>query len=314
MTVVVLGGLNMDLIVETTEVAGPGETRRGRHFSTTPGGKGGNQAVAAARFLDGRVPVAMVGLVGDDAFGDELRSFMAHTGVDVDRVRIVPGEHSGVAVIMIDDAGENSVNAVYGANTRCGDDQLADVVAALEPAPRGAGPHVLLVQQETPLATTAAAMRAAREHGATVVLDPAPTHAEGAALFPFADIATPNEHEAEDLCGFAVHDVAAARAASTALRERGARAVIVTLGAGGAWVESEALSLHIPAPAVRPVATVGAGDAFNGALAGALALGADLATAARTGAAAGALCVTKPGAQAAMALRAEIEALLARGA
>ncbi|MDA1004276.1 MAG: PfkB family carbohydrate kinase, partial [Chloroflexi bacterium] len=165
MTVVVLGGLNMDLIVETAVVAAPGETREGRYFSTTPGGKGGNQAVAAARFLAGRVAVEMVGLVGDDTFGVDLRTFMADAGVDVERVRVVAGEHSGVAVIMIDDAGENSVNAVYGANTRCGDAQLADVVAALAAEPAGAGPHVLLVQQETPLATTAAAMRAARARG-----------------------------------------------------------------------------------------------------------------------------------------------------
>ena len=275
-TVVVLGGLNMDLIVETAVVAAPGETREGRHFFATPGGKGGNQAVAAARFLDGRVAVAMVGLVGDDTFGAELRDHLRTAGVDVARVRVTEGVHSGVAVIMIDAAGENSVNAVYGANTRCGDAQLQDVIAALDGAPAAGGPHVLLVQQETPLDTTVAAMRAARARGATVVLDPAPTRPDAGPLLALADLVTPNEHEAADLCGFPVHDAASARAAARALRARGAPVAIVTLGAAGAWVESATLSLHVPAPAVQAVATVGAGDAFNGALAGALALGAGL--------------------------------------
>jgi ribokinase len=145
------------------------------------------------------------------------------------------------------------------------------------------------------------------------VLDPAPTRAGADELFALADVVTPNEHEAADLCGSAVRDVAAARSAAQALRNRGARTVIVTLGAAGAWVESEEHSLHVPAPAVQPVATVGAGDAFNGALAGGLALALGLEAAVRIAVVAGALCVTRPGAQAAMPMRAEIEARLVPG-
>ncbi|HJM89037.1 MAG TPA: ribokinase [Dehalococcoidia bacterium] len=304
--VVVLGGLNMDLIVETPQAAGPGETREGTKFSTTPGGKGGNQAVAAARILDSRAPVGLVARVGDDAFGDELRAQLAGAGVDVRHVREDVGADSGVAVIFIDPVGENSVDAVYGANARCDDQQASDALTALADA------SVLLVQQEITPDVTLEVMHAARDGGATVILDPAPTREvlpDG--FLAAADVLTPNEHEAGDLCGFAVIDAGSARAAARQLRAAGPSTVIVTLAEAGVWVEAEGISELVAAPAVDAVATVGAGDAFNGGLAAALAQGLDLRVAVRVGVATGALCVTKPGAQAAMPERADVDALLA---
>lgn len=304
--VVVLGGLNMDLIVETPQVAGPGETREGTNFSTTPGGKGGNQAVAAARILDGRATVGLIARVGSDAFGEELRSQLAGAGVDVRHVRTDAEAASGVAVIFIDAAGENSVNAVYGANARCDGQQVSDALTALADA------SVLLVQQEIPLDVTIEVTRAARDGGATVILDPAPTReALPDGFLAAVDVLTPNEHEAGDLCGFDVVDADSARTAARQLRAGGPSTVIVTLAEAGAWVEAEGISELVAAPDVDAVATVGAGDAFNGGLAAALAQGLDLRAAVRVGVATGALCVTQPGAQAAMPERADVDALLA---
>ena len=307
MTVVALGGVNMDFIVEAPVIAGRGETREGTRFYTTPGGKGANQAVAAARNLDGRVPVEMAGMLGDDRYSGEMRAYLEESGVGTSFLGTAPGEHCGVAVILIDGTGENSVNAVYGANALV-DEAIASAAAeALD----GSAPSVLLVQQETPLDATAAAMRTARERGATVILDPAPTREEAAFLLPLADVVTPNEHEASELAGRSVRDPDSAREAALALRERGARAAIVTLAAQGVWVEADGISELVLSFEVEPVATVGAGDAFNGGLAAGLALGLDLIEAARIGVATGALCVTRPGAQEAMPARAEVEALLA---
>jgi ribokinase len=305
MTVLALGGINMDFFVEAPVIAERGQTREGSEFYTTPGGKGANQAVAAARILEGRVPVEMAGMLGDDRFSEEMRDALESVGVDTSFVGMAAGQHCGVAVILIDGSGENSVNAVYGSNMLV-DEALA--VAAAESLEAGS---VVLVQQETPLDATAAAMRVAWERGATVILDPAPTRPEVAELHALADILTPNEHEASDLAGTRVHDPVTAREAARMLRERGTGTVIVTLADQGVWVESDGISELVPSHEVTPIATVGAGDAFNGGLATGLALGLDLLEAARMGVAAGALCVTRRGAQEAMAPRSEVEALLA---
>jgi ribokinase len=218
-------------------------------------------------------------------------------------VGIAPDATSGVAVIMIDGRGENSVNAVYGANLAV-NEATAELL-------RAAAPSVLLVQQELPRAATLAAMRVARELGATVILDPAPSRDDGASLFALATIVTPNQPEARDLTGIEVVDPDSARGAARAVRDRGVPTAIVTLGELGVWVESAEHSTLVAAPPVEAVATVGAGDAFNGALAAGLVLGLDLVEAARLGVAAASLSVTRPGAQESMPARAEVEALLA---
>ena len=306
--VVVLGGLNMDLMVETPIPAGPGETREGTRFYTTPGGKGGNQAVAAARILGERASVRMIGRVGADSHGDEVVASLAEAGVDTTFVRKDPATHTGVAVIMIDAKAESYVNAVYGANAECGEEQLRDLDQALDNA------AVLLLQQEIPSGIVLEAMRAAKTKGVRVILDPAPTRPDvPPGLHATCDILTPNEHEAADICGFPCRDKTSARRAAQHIRGQGVATVILTLGEAGAWVESDGISELVPAPSVRATATVGAGDALNGGLAAALVLGQDLIQAVRLGTAAGAFCTTKEGAQTAMPSLAEIEALIARG-
>ena len=298
----------MDLMVETPRPAGPGETREGTRFYTTAGGKGGNQAVAAARILGERARVSMVGLVGGDAYGTEVVASLDRLGVDTKFVRQEPACHTGVAVIMIDAQGESYVNAVYGANALCGDQQVRDVDEVLDEA------AVLLVQQEIPTALVLEAMRSARTKRVRVILDPAPTRPSLPAGFLEAcDILTPNQHEAADVCGFSVGDETSARRAARWIRDQGVNTVIVTLGEAGAWVEGDGISELVPAPNVHATATVGAGDALNGGLAAGLVLERDLIQAVRLGTAAGALCATREGAQDAMPTLAEIEALLASG-
>ena len=260
--VAVLGSLNMDLIVETPRPAGPGETREGTRFYTTPGGKGANQAVAAARILGERAPVTMVGRVGSDPYGDQLIASLQAAGVGTKYVRRDPTHNSGIAVIFIDAQGENYVNAVYGANGCCDEQQVADAREALKDA------AVLLVQQEIPLDITLKAMTDARESGVTVILDPAPMRSPLPDGFLRAcDFLTPNAHEAAELCGFSVDSVDAARRAALQIRRTGPATVIVTLGQAGAWVEGDSVSELVPASSVPVIATVGAGDAFNGGLA-----------------------------------------------
>jgi ribokinase len=304
--VVVLGGLNMDLIVETPRPAGPGETLEGTRFYTTPGGKGGNQAVAAARILGERGSVTMIGRVGADSYGSDVLASLQRAGVDTRFVRYDPASSTGVAVIFIDAQGESYVNAVYAANAQCGEEQLSDVGEVLDNA------AILLVQQEIPSSVVFEAMQAAQEKGVTVVLDPAPTRPTlPGGFFEACDIITPNQHEAADLCGFSVGDGDSARRAARRIRDEGASTVILTLGDVGAWVEGDGISELVPAPRVRATASVGAGDAFNGGLAAALALEQDLIQAVRLGAASGALCSTREGAQEAMPTLTEVEALLA---
>jgi len=304
-TVVVLGGINMDFIVESPVIAAPGETREGSRFYTTPGGKGANQAVAAARVLEGRALVEMAGLLGEDPYSDEMRTYLGVSGVGTTHLGVVPGAHCGVAVILIDATGENSVNAVYGSNF------LVDEAVARAASEGLTAADILLVQHEVPLEATAIAMQLAGDRGATVILDPAPTRDNADHLLELATIVTPNQHEARDLTGIEVTDLPSAERAAKSLRQRGIDTAIVTLAEQGVWLESATVSTHVPAPQVTPVATVGAGDAFNGGLAAGLVLGHNLIEAARIGSATGALCVTRPGAQEAMPSRAEVEALLA---
>lgn len=305
--IVVLGGINMDLVVHTPRLPRPGETVEAASVETTPGGKGANQAIAAARALEEPGSVAMVGRVGDDVYGEQLLAYMDESGVDRTGVAVSEGAASGLAFIFIDEAGENTVTAVYGANAGCGEAEVAAVAARFESA------EVLLVQQETPLAATLAAMQAAVTAGVTVILDPAPARELPVGFLGFASIITPNQGEAEALSGIAVTDEASAVAAARAIREQhGVETVIVTMGEMGAMVVGAESAEHVPPFPVQAVASVGAGDAFNGALAAALVSGQSLAEAAPFAAAAGAVCVTKEGAAASMATREEILAMLVR--
>jgi ribokinase len=305
--VVVVGSVNMDLTVRATRAPAAGETVLAKGFASSGGGKGANQAVAAARM---GVPTRLVGCVGDDVFGARLARDLAAAGVGTHALTIEAETTTGLAVIVVDDRAENRIVVVPGANDRLDAGALADgrLTAAFTDA------SVLLVQLEIPLDGVAAAARLGRQHGMTVVLDPAPVPPDGLPdeLIELATILTPNEHEAATLLGASVDDDASAAAAALELRARGARTVVVTLGARGAYWTGPDGDGWVRPPAVTALDTVGAGDAFNGALAAGLAQGHDLRAALRQATVAGALSVTRPGAQAAMPTRAEVEALLRR--
>ena len=303
--IVVVGSLNMDLVIEAARFPKPGETFEGERFYTAPGGKGANQAVAAARMAGAPGIVEMVGLVGSDVFGAQMLDVLDRYGVGCGGVRVVEGESSGIALIFIDASRENYVLPVYGANARCGPGQVADAEGALD------GAAVLLVQQEAPLDVTFLTMQAARKRGVTVVLDPAPARENAPEGFlELADIVTPNQLEAEQMTGVRVSGPEDAPAAAKALRDRGVPSVVVTLGGDGSYVASGEFTGYVEAFDVRPVATVAAGDAFNGALAVGLASGMPLERAVRLASAGAAISVTRPGAQESMPSREEAEALL----
>jgi ribokinase len=282
--IAVVGSINLDIVVEVERHPTPGETVLGGDRRDLPGGKGANQAVAAARL---GATVAFVGRVGADDAGHRLRDGLAAEGVDVTHVRVDPDAPTGVALIVVDGVGENAIVVSSGANARV---SAADVEAASDVL---AGVAVTLVQHEVPEEAVAAAIAAA---GATVVLNPAPARPIVAPV----DVLVPNRGELEALAGRAGDPVELARSLDVA------RAVVVTLGNDGAAVIESSSVEHIPAPQVDTVDTTGAGDAFCGALAQALDGGADLVEAARWAARAAAASVTRPGAQGGLPRRADL--------
>jgi ribokinase len=302
--VTVVGSLNMDLVARALRIPQPGETIIGGDFHTVPGGKGANQAVAAARL---GAQVSMVGRVGHDAFARPLLDNLAADGVDHTFVTQDPEAATGVALIVVDDAGQNSIVVASGANMRL---SPADVDAAEAVI---ASTDVLLLQLESPLETVTRAAEVARAHGVTVILNPAPARSLPAALLSLVDVLIPNESETMLLAGQPVEGQAEAEAAAAALRELGVGIVILTLGERGALLAREEGVELFPAFHVTPVDTTAAGDAFVGGFAAALAGGEPLTEAVRWGNAAGALATTKLGAQPSLPTRRAVETLLARG-
>ena len=302
--VVVLGGINMDLVTYSDRFPGAGETIAGERFLTYAGGKGANQAVAAARM---GARTAMVGRVGGDIFGLQLVDGLRSEGIDVSWVSVAQGESSGIASICIDRTGQNRIIQVLGANSACGGEQASAVASAL------LGAHTLMLQLEVPPEVSLSAAREARAAGKTVILDPGPVRAMPPALLRYCNIVTPNETEAEAIVDFPVNNRDTAARAAEALMSRGVGAAVVKLGAQGAFYASAEASGFQPAFSVRAVDTVAAGDAFNGSLAVCLAEGMPLAEAVRVACAAGALAVTTTGAQDSMPTRAAVDALLESG-
>lgn len=304
--ILAIGSLNADFVVRVDRFPAPGETLRGRRFDVFAGGKGANQAAAAAR-LGGRV--ALVGQVGADAQGDWLRTSLDALGVDVSHVSRDERVSSGVALITIDADGQNQIVVVAGANGTFTPDRLATAVPWLQQA------AVVLLQLEIPLATVERAAAEARSTGATVLLDPAPAAEIPDQLLALATLVTPNESELAVLASTALpdgpmSDTEIDRRADRLLA-RGACAVLVKRGANGARLVTASRRASWPAFAVTAVDTTAAGDAFGGALAVALAERAALDDAIRFACAAAALSVTRPGAQASMPTRDEVEQLLA---
>ena len=300
--VVVLGGINMDLVTYSARFPEAGETVAGERFLTYAGGKGANQAVAAARM---GAPTAMVGRVGDDLFGPQLVDGLRAAGVDVAGVTIAPGETSGIAVIGIDAAAQNRIIQILGANETCAAAESAAVENALQTA------SVLMLQLEVPAQLSAEVAQAAAAAGKTVILDPGPVRPIPAELYRHCSVITPNETEAEALIGFPVANPDDGLKAARVLLDRGIPIAVVKLGAQGAvYAGRDGSAGWQPPFAVDAVDTVAAGDAFNGALAVGLAEGLPLPDAVRQAAAAGALAVTAVGAQDAMPHRAAVAALI----
>ena len=299
--VVSLGGINIDLVTVAERFPAAGETVVGNRFLTYPGGKGANQAVAAARM---GAPTAMVGRVGDDLFGPQVTNSLSAAGVAVAAVAVAPGVSTGIAVISIDAAGQNQIIQVLGANDTCGPAEAERVGNLLDSL------SVLLLQLEVSVDLSLQVAQAAAAAGKTVILDPSPVRPLPAAFYDCCSIITPNETDAAALVGFPVTDLDSAARAVDVLLSRGVGAAIVTLGEQGAYYATADGGKYQPAYPVNAVDSVGAGDAFNGALAAALAAGQTLPQAVQLASAAGALAVTKIGAQDAMPTSQEVADLL----
>lgn len=302
--IVVIGSLNMDLVGCAPRIPVVGETIVGHAYFSEPGGKGANQAYAAAR-LGGRV--AMLGRVGSDDFGRQMKSNLEGAGCDVSGVFSIPDSTSGIALIFVGDDGHNSIIIVPGANGRFSPE---DVGASQD---RLQGAAWVLLQLENPLPTVLAAARAARRAGARVILDPAPARPLPEELFELSDIMTPNETEAAILADMKPSrlDPEQALAIAKKLRDRKARTVIVKLGDQGCLLVDDGGSQLLAAPAVKAVDTTAAGDEFNAGLAVGLSEGLDLPAACRFANRAAALSVTRLGAQASAPTRAELDAFTA---
>jgi ribokinase len=292
MSIIVFGSINIDLAAKTPRLPQPGETIIGSNFFTAGGGKGANQAVAAARL---GTFTHIIGRVGNDKFAEELLRSLQSYGLSTDNVLIDESTHSGVAIIAVDETGQNNIIVIPGANNNVGEVDIERLKKVLP------GATSLLLQLEISLEFVLKAAKVAREAGVRVILDPAPACSNfPIELYRFIDIITPNEVEAGQLVGFAVNDTETAIMAAKQLQQRGVENVIVKLGDRGAVAVTADESFFVPAFAVRAIDTVAAGDAFNGGLAAALDGGRSLWEAVVWGCAAGALCATKVGAQVAM--------------
>lgn len=303
-SIVVLGSSNTDMIVRLDRLPRPGETLLGGEFATAAGGKGANQAVAAAR-AGGRV--TFVARIGRDVFGDQALAGFERDGLDTRFVFRDPKAPSGVALIFVAKDGENCIAVAGGANARLSPADVRKCRKTLGEA------GFLVMQLETPLDAVSAAAESACAAGVRVILNPAPARPLPDALLRRVTILTPNETEAGVLSGVTVRDAATAAKAAERLLARGVGTVIVTLGARGAFVATVTQRQLVPGFPVRAVDTTAAGDVFNGALAVALGEGRGLLDAVRFANAAAALSVMRPGAQPSAPLRREIEAFLRRG-
>lgn len=299
--IVVVGSLNMDLVVQTAHLPARGETITGREFVVIPGGKGANQAVAASKL---GAAIAMIGRVGTDDFGLGLCTSLVQAGVLTAHVHSDSAATTGVAVISVEDGGQNTIVIVPGANARV---TLADVDDAVEVI---ASAKALMTQLEIPLTTVVHALRVAHTNHVLTVLNPAPAQVLGAEILELVDLLIPNETEASRMTGIQVNDWDSAERAARELNRLGAKTVVITLGALGALVCEQDRVWRVPAFPVRAIDATAAGDAFVAALTIARVQGRDWEIALREASAAGALTTTKLGAQPALPTRVELEQFL----
>jgi ribokinase len=302
MSLIVFGSINMDLVVKTPRLPSPGETLQGEHFFTAPGGKGANQAVAAARL---GALTYLVGRVGKDSLGEELLAHLNETGVQTEGVQIDAETSSGVAMIAVDQKSENTIIIIPGANGKVAGSDVERLTDLLPHA------RALLLQLEVPLPGIKLAAKAAQEAGVKVILDPAPApESLPDELYSLIDIITPNETEAKRLTGLDLAEEENCIKAAEKLLERGVKTVVLKLGSRGVFCMNVAEHFRVEAFPVQAIDTVAAGDAFNGAMAAAFEQGLSLREAVIWGTAAGALATTKSGAQPSLPDRETFDAFL----
>ncbi|NJL85915.1 MAG: ribokinase [Leptolyngbyaceae cyanobacterium SM1_1_3] len=302
MSIIVFGSLNLDLVVQTHRLPLPGETLLGDRFMSVPGGKGANQAVAAARL---GIPTTMIGRVGNDDFGQQLRQSLQQAGVDTAGVQVDEATSTGIAAIAVASGGENHIIVVPGANAQVSTAELECLRQHLSSA------RLLLLQLEIPMAAAEQAAAIAHQAGLSVILDPAPAPAElSQNLCDYTDILTPNQTEAAQLTGITVKDARTAEAAAKRLYQRQIQVVIIKMANQGVYCSTASQSFFLPAYPVEVVDTVAAGDAFNAGLAAALSQGKSMLEAVYQANAVAALSVTQAGAQPSLPSVTQLQAFL----
>lgn len=297
--IAVIGSLNLDMVVYTGRIPRPGETVMGRRFKQVPGGKGGNQADAAAKL---GAEVFMIGCVGDDAMGLLLKNSLEADGVNVDSVLVSKAAATGIAAIIVEDSGNNAITVAPGANFEL---SVQDI-EALSPVIKRA--KVVLLQLEVPIETVRGALKKGKQAGSITILNPAPAAELDEEIYGYTDILTPNETELEFLTGKKTETLEQVETAGRLLVDRGVKEIIVTLGQKGCMHMNKAGMKHYEAYKVRPVDTTAAGDGFNGALAVAIDRGETIGAAIDFAMKVGAMTVTKEGAQTSLPLKKQVEA------
>ncbi|MGL5429878.1 MAG: ribokinase [Vibrio sp.] len=301
----VLGSVNADHVLQVPSFPRPGETLHGRNYQVIPGGKGANQAVAAARM---QADVSFIACVGDDAFGINIRESFKLDGIDVSAIKLQPNCPTGIAMIQVADSGENSICLSAEANAKLTASAIEVDLEQIRQA------KYLLMQLETPLCGIEQAAKVAKQADTLVILNPAPARELSDHLLACIDVITPNETEAEVLTGITVNDDASAQQAADVLHSKGIAIVIITLGAKGVWLSQNRSGQRIAGFRVKATDTTAAGDTFNGALVTGLLEEMPLESAIKFAHAAAAISVTRFGAQTSIPTRAEVEAFLAQHA
>ncbi|AQP37633.1 ribokinase [Vibrio anguillarum] len=300
---VVLGSVNADHVLQVPSFPRPGETLHGRHYQVIPGGKGANQAVAAARL---KADIGFIACVGDDAFGINIRENFKLDGINIAGVKMQPNCPTGIAMIQVSDSGENSICISAEANDKLTADAIEPDLAAI-----GAAKY-LLMQLETPIDGIIKAAQIAKQNRTNVILNPAPARDLPDTLLECVDVITPNETEAQRLTGITVDDDHTAQLAANELHKKGIEIVLITLGTKGVWLSQNGRGQLIAGFKVDVTDTTAAGDTFNGALVTGLLEDMPLESAIKFAHAAAAISVTRFGAQTSIPTRVEVDAFLAQ--